>query len=266
MMLKPFNARGSWSSGRPLLLTDYVEGFLVAEDREGNELSGPPETFHTPTGESGVALLERLLTPPTVLDLEYRALREALASVHSVALYGFGETRAWDGNAYTASDGCGSEGVIRFALGECMGASSYKYAHALNQGTALKDVPAAARSSALEILTLPLLSSNGVTRASCLFWSEGGKVCSAEPWHVTYARGAELFRHELLDDPRWLAEACPHHELTDYSGEIALRVARELQAAGGARSLLEAERVLIPAEAPYREEAASLLTAIGKRG
>ena len=265
-MLKSFNVRGSWNSGARVLLTDYVEGFLVAEDPEGNELSGPPETFHAFTGESGVALLERILPAPTVLELEYGAIREALASVHSVALYGFGETRAWDGNTYTASDGCGNEGVIRFALGECTGAAACKYEVGLNQETALEHVPAKARSSAREILALPLLCSNGSTRATSLFWSEEGKVCSGAPWHVTYARGAELFRHELLDDRRWLAEACALHELTDRRGDFVLQVAKEMLVAGSAHQLaLEAARELIPVEAPYREEASVLLTAIGNR-
>ena len=45
------------------------------------------------------------------------------------------------------------------------------------------------------------------------------------------------------------------------------RFNQALLVAGSARRLaLEAARELIPAEAPYREEASALLTAIGNRG
>ncbi len=128
MPLLPQTIHGRWIHGRNALkagvVLDFDEGELVSscDQAPGASLSGAANEFLSDAGESGEEVLIRLLRPPRLDGLRYGALREAIIFASYVAVEGFSETRAWEGDSYVIDSGEGSCGIVRFTGDSCVAA------------------------------------------------------------------------------------------------------------------------------------------------
>lgn len=263
-MLRGYKVDGRWDvdGGGAVRVVDYAAGWLWTEDDRGEVRSGPVGAFTTVGGESGEQLVARLIRAPAVLRLWFGSLRESLVAASYVAISGFGETRAWEGDAYVLSDGCGSEGVIRFARDSCVAAVAYKDPwRSYDVDAAIRAMPEPVQRPMREVAALPLLTSGvGIT---ALMFGEDGYLTSNEEWVTAYTFGAEIFRREMLTDEVWEDEAVEHYGLdvdvvrvASSLARLAIAVPHELRAAVGA-SLSK----FVPPSSPYLNEAVELVDA-----
>lgn len=247
-------------------VVDFVAGLLITESDLGIEHAGPPEAFRSITKESGTDLLLRILVPPDMAALKHGAIREALASVQSVALHGFEETRAWDGASdYIVDTGEGSCAVLRFAPPGCVAAMiHYDPWRELDLAEAVRAVPEALRPTADEVCRLPFLNSEHQLSVSSIFWSHGGQLCAPEPWPTAYGFGAEIFRREMAPDVRWKIEAEHYYGADAALLDLIVRITPRRALSGRGWALSEGDiHLLAPPYAPHRTEALRLLIELG---
>jgi hypothetical protein len=271
-VLRRYEVTGNWYGrpgvSRPAVIIDYSAGLLFTATDDGEEVFGPPEDFRSTDGESGTSILCRILCPPSTDSLRYGAIREVIAAAHSVALFGFGETRAWDGpNDYIIDTGEGSCGVVRFVGLGCVAAIiNYDPWREFDLAKAMILAPPALQPTLEDVCRLPFLNSPAQLRISSLFWSEGGALQAPEPWPVVYKFGGELLRHELLDDELWRTEAGSHYDLDEPTLALCVSLARRRVASSGTIDLTDdVFRRIVPKKAPHHAEAAQLLSDIGLR-
>lgn len=247
-------------------VVDFVAGLLITESDLGIEQAGAPETFRSTTEESGTDLLRRILVPPDMAALKHGAVREALASVQSVALHGFQETRAWDGPSdYIVDTGEGSCAVLRFAAPGCVAAMiHYDPWRELDLAQALRALPEALRPTADEVCGLPFLNSEHQLSISSIFWSRRDGLCASEPWPTVYAFGAELFRREMAPDVRWKIEAEHYYGVDAALRDLIVQITPRRAESGRGWALCEGDiHLLAPPGAPHRTEALRLLVELG---
>jgi hypothetical protein len=268
-MLGGFTINGTWCAGSNAGVRGVVEDFragLLVTFSGDRETSGAPSDFRADDGLSGLEVLLRILIPPTCRDFKYGAIRESLASVRSVALFGFAETRAWDGPTdYVVDTGEGSLAVARFVDGNCFAAMvSIDPSRPFSVEAALIDAPIAARRHAASVLGLPLLAGRHTAAVTAVFWSEGDRLASNEDWPTVFKFGAEIFRHELLPDHIWAPAAVAHYELTSNQAHEIARLARS-RLTFHAPIPIEHRLfdVLVPPGSPYQADALSLLLLLG---
>ncbi len=271
-MLEQYAIIGTWcdrSAGSgSVVISDYVAGLLVTTTDDGEEVLGPPDDFRSIQGESGTSILCRILRPPTLELLRYGAIRESIAAARYVALYGFQETRAWDGpNDYVIDTGEGSCGVVRFIATGCVAAMiNYDPWRKLDVAQVCATIPPTLRDAAEEICKLPLLNSPAQLGISCLLWSEGEALRAHEPWPIAYKFGGELLRQEILDDELWQAEAAVYYDLDKPTLALIISVARRRVASTGSLALTGDDfRAIVPEESPHYTQAVQLLSDIGFR-
>lgn len=268
-MFRQFNIKGTWlsgpHSGRSGQLVDFRAGLLVVASG-ADELIGSPDHFCADDGSSGQHLLRRLMQPPTTEDLRYGAIREAIVAAHSVALFGFSETRAWESsNQYIVDTGEGSAAVVRFDAAECFGAAvSIDPSRFYSAIAELKNAPAATRAMAQSVLSLPFLADGSMAPVTAIFWSEGEKITGNEPWHKIYEFGAEVLRNELLSDTSWGKVAAAYYNVNSAFLSEVMRIASNHRVCGGqiALDVSEYDR-LVPPGASYAKEAVELLSSAG---
>lgn len=264
-MLQPSEISGRWiagpNRGSVACVQDFRAGLLVTHSSLG-ELTGQPADFRCDDGKSGIEILGEILVAPTCEELHHGAIREAIASVRSVALYGFSETRAWDGAGdYIVDSGEGAVGVVRFGESDCFGAMvSLDPSRNFDVDAALQAAPTAIKQISEEVLRLPLLVGASTAPVTAVFWSERGPLTSCEDWVSVYQFGAEILGREFLSDDAWVRAATDHYELApDLAGDIS-RLARTRRARSGIITLgAPLFRQLAPRTAPHYEDATRLL-------
>lgn len=238
---------------------DFQAGRLITDcdPNPGITLDGLPDEFLSDAGDSGHELLARLLRPPRLDELRYGAFREAVAFANSVALYGFGETRAWETKTtYIADTGEGSCGIVRFFPEACVAAMiNYDPHRSYNVAAHTNQVPTRLRGHLRKLCATPMLNSEHQRRISAVFWSEGGLVVGSEPWPTLYEFGGEIFRREMLDDDTWLVEARAYYEPEPRVLETSIHIARQLLSAPSVRLSDVEETTLLPEAAPNVAEA-----------
>lgn len=265
-MLEKFQISGKWQDRHPespvVRVLDYVAGLLITATDTGEELRGRPEDFRSSDGRPGTSILCDVLRAPRAALLKRGAIREAIAAARSVSLWGFQETRAWDGHDdYVIDTGEGSCGVVRFSGNECIGAMlNHDPWRDVDLDRVLAAIPETLRSSAEEVFRLPLLTPVGPRTISCVFWSEDEVLHAGEPWPAAYKFGGELLRRELLDDERWRAEAATYYELDQHVIDLISNLATRRASTTGVIALGPEELLtLLPVEAPHRDAARELL-------
>jgi hypothetical protein len=267
-MLERHGVMGTWMAGSSRgvrgMLVDYRAGCLIVSASDG-EHAGDPASFAADTGESGTELMRRILTAPTVAGLRYGAVREAIASVRAVALYGFSETRAWDDpSTYIVDTGEGSAAVVRFNEHRCFGAMvSLDPSRGFSIAASLARAPEEVVAIAEQVLSLPFLSSGAMAPVTAVFWGDGGSLVSAEDWYETYAFGAEILRSESLSDERWMSDAMYTYEVPE---GVALAIAELATLRVHTRGVItvpeELNQHLVPEGAEHERAAKGLLAAL----
>ena len=251
---------GSWISGPSVGLQvrvcGYRAGLLVTLDANDQEISGRPNCFLSNGGEDGTTLVIRHCVSPSVEQLRYGTMREAIAAVYLVALYGFGESRAWDNaNDYIVADGCGSYAVVRFGSGSsCVGvAISNNPRREYDLERASFDAPFEMRGIISDLLRLPLLV--GHLPVTSVFWGANNIISGAEPWPTLYAFGGELLEKEMMTDDDWVAET--QDELPGATIALVTSIARRVIRGDSVEPSLWSN--LVPTNAEYSQKALHLL-------
>jgi hypothetical protein len=224
---------------------------------DGGHLLGRPEDFRADTGESGDALMSRLLPNPSVEAFFHGVVRRCLAGVCSLARFGRQDAHAWDSpGRYLVNDGEGNvAGALFLPDGRCVAAvSDHESSRAIDLATLAPRLPAGVYEPLASLFALPFLTSE-YSSMTAVFWESGGKLCADEPWHLAYRFGGHIFRDELLGDEAWKAASEEEHGLPEGLADQILAIAR--RARWGQRiDVTEAEiALLVPSTSKHRDDA-----------
>lgn len=243
---------GQWISGshrgRRARVVGFRAGLLLTSSVGLVEESGRPEMYLCDNGETGIDLLDRLLLPPTTSQLRNGAVRESIASVRSVARFGFSESRSWDGDDYIVDGGDGAAAVVRFLDDECIGALvSVDPSRPFSPQEALGKGGEEVSRRGTELLSLPFLAAGAMAPVTAVFWSESGVVSSSEPWRSVCEFGGEILDDEMKSDNEWITNnllftPSEAREVTRISRErISTPMSEEIHISSEAWDLLTAD-------------------------
>jgi hypothetical protein len=245
-------------AGMRAVVRDVRAGALFATSSEGELLSGAPADFLADTGESGDALLSRLLPNPSAESFLRGVVRACLVGVVSIARIGRQDARAFDApGRYLVNDGEGNvAGALFLSHGRCVAAiNDHDSSRVLDVATQVTSLPAALRESMTSLCELPFLTSLGRSRITAVFWERDGKLYADEPWHRVYLHGGDIFRDELMSETAWKAASQEEHSLPEGMVDLIVMVSHRALW-GQSIELTEGEfAMLVPPGAKYRDEA-----------
>jgi hypothetical protein len=253
---------GTWiageNTGERATIKEVRAGWLYAHRLpEGTPVSGDAAEFRADTGETGMALLERLLSRPKVASLFNGAMRESLAAVYSIARVGRDDTHGWeDTDRYIVGDSEGCTAIAAFLPAGCVVATSNKDpSRKFDTSAALAVAPPTLRAELAALCALPVFQFQGRSAITAIFWSEGEFFEGPEPWPNCYIFGGEIFHHELLDEEAWKARFPEWHSSTREEAEAIAQIAR--RSSRGCPTALSAQeiRFLVPPDSKHRDEA-----------
>jgi hypothetical protein len=225
---------------------------------------GHPDEFAATSGESGDDLLNAAMPWPSWHNLFHGAVRESLATVHSVAKIGIQDTRAWERPlCYVVDNNEGDAGLMEFSVQGAVAAISCHDPHRRFDSTrAIECAPISLRNALRGLCDAPLLrSGSGVT---AVFWTEGELVQGPEPWFRIYQFGGELFRSELLPNLTWRTDGAVRYDLTPELTDLVIAIANRATIRTPVVHVTERESgALIPSGSRYAAEARALLLSDG---
>ena len=207
---------------------------------------------------------------PKLSGLLEGCLREALAHMHSIALYGRQSTRDWSGpQDYVVDDNEGDTAIVRFVAGNCAGAMHvHDPSRKFEPSTAISLAPIERRHHLADLCELPFFQGPH-SHVTALFWSEHDAIRGSEPWDLTCRFGAEVLERELMNESAWRLEAAEYYGFWMDIAELIVAIVKrarseqttELKRAVGLRE--QESAVLIPTTAPHYRAAVDALLSSG---